>query len=68
MSGEEEKIYILYPALGEKIIDSSNIKTILYDDNTVEHLFKVMYGNEMEVCDMDEYLSILDIRRNNAEN
>lgn len=68
MSGEEEKIYILYPALGEKIIDSSNIKTILYDDNTVEHLFKVMYGNEMEECDMDEYLSILDIRRNNAEN
>lgn len=68
MSGEEEKIYILYPALGEKIIDGSNIKTILYDDNTVEHLFKVMYGNEMEVCDMDEYLSILDIRRNNAEN
>lgn len=68
MSGEEEKIYILYPALEEKIIDSSNIKTILYDDNTVEHLFKVMYGNEMEECDMDEYLSILDIRRNNAEN
>lgn len=68
MSGEEEKIYILYPALEEKIIDSSNIKTILYDDNTVEHLFKVMYGNEMEECDMDEYLAILDIRRNNAEN
>ena len=68
MSDEEEKIYILYPALGEKISDSSNVKTILYDDNTVEQLFKVMYGDEIEERDMDEYLSILDIRRNNAEN
>ena len=68
MSDEEEKIYILYPALGEKISDSSNVKTILYDDNTVEQLFKVMYGDEIEERYMDEYLSILDIRRNNAEN
>lgn len=64
---EEEKIYILYPALEEDIDDNSNIKTILYNDSTVENSFKIMYGDEIEECDMDVYLSTLDIRRSNAK-
>lgn len=64
---EEEKIYILYPASEEDIDDNSNIKTILYNDSTVENSFKIMYGEEIEECDMDVYLSTLDIRRSNAK-
>ena len=67
ISSEEEKIYILYPASEEDIVDNSNIKTILYNDSTVESSFKMMYGNEIEECDMDVYLSTLDIRRSNAK-
>lgn len=59
---EEEKIYVLYPASEEDIDDNSNIKTILYNDSTVENSFKIMYGDEIEECDMDVYLSTLDIR------
>lgn len=65
---EEENIYIIYPAPEEEIDDTSNIKTILYNDTTVENLFKMVYGGEIEKCDMDVYFSTLDIRRNNAEN
>lgn len=64
---EEEKIYVLYPASEEDIDDNSNIKTILYNDSTVENSFKIMYGDEIEECDMDVYLSTLDIRRSNAK-
>ena len=64
---EEEKIYVLYPASEEDIDDNSNIKTILYKDSTVENSFKIMYGDEIEECDMDVYLSTLDIRRSNAK-
>ncbi len=67
ISSEEEKIYILYPESEEDITDNSNINTILYNDNTVEKSFKMMYGNEIEECDMDVYLSTLDIRRSNAK-
>jgi len=67
ISSEEEKIYIIYPASEEDIVDNSNIKTILYNDSTVENSFKMMYGNEVEECDMDMYLSTLDIRRSNAK-
>lgn len=67
ISTKEEKIYILYPASKEEIADNSNIKTILYNDSTVENSFKMMYSNEIEECDMDVYLSTLDIRRNNAK-
>lgn len=63
----EEKIYVLYPASEEDIDDNSNIKTILYNDSTVENSFKIMYGDEIEECDMDVYLSTLDIRRSNAK-
>ena len=65
---EEEKIYVLYPASEEDIDDNSNIKTILYNDSTVENSFKIMYGDEIEECDIDVYLSTLDIRRSNAKN
>lgn len=64
---EEEKIYVLYPASEEDIDDNSNIKTILYNDSTVENSFKIMYGDEIEECDIDVYLSTLDIRRSNAK-
>lgn len=64
---EEEKIYVLYPASEEDIDDNSNIKTILYNDSTVENSFKIMYGDEIEEYDMDVYLSTLDIRRSNAK-
>lgn len=64
---EEEKLYVLYPASEEDIDDNSNIKTILYNDSTVENSFKIMYGDEIEECDMDVYLSTLDIRRSNAK-
>ena len=64
---EEEKIYVLYPASEEDIDDNSNIKTILYNDSTVENSFKIMYGDEIEECDMDVYLSTLDIRRSTAK-
>lgn len=65
--GENEKIYILYPAVDENIDDNCDMKTILYNDSTVENSFKIMYGDEIEECDMDAYLSNLDIRRNNAK-
>lgn len=65
--GEEEKIYVLYPASEEDIDDNSNIKIILYNDSTVENSFKIMYGDEIEECDMDVNLSTLDIRRSNAK-
>ncbi|WP_317317046.1 BREX system ATP-binding domain-containing protein, partial [Peptostreptococcus russellii] len=64
---EEEKIYVLYPTSEEDIDDNSNIKTILYNDSTVENSFKIMYGDEIEECDIDVYLSTLDIRRSNAK-
>lgn len=43
------------------------MKTILYNDSKVDNYFKIMYGDEIEECDMDAYLSNLDIRRNNAK-
>ena len=64
---EEEKIYVLYPASEEDIDDKSNIKKILYNESTVENSFKIMYGDEIEECDIDVYLSTLDIRRSNAK-
>lgn len=66
ISYEEEKIYILYPMV-EDISDNSNVKTILYNDRTVENLLKILYGVEIDECNMDIYLSKLDARRNNAK-
>lgn len=67
VSSGEEKIYILYPISHEDIVENSIIKTILYNDSSVESAFKMVYGNELEKCDMDTYLSTLDIRRSNAK-
>lgn len=67
VSSGEEKIYILYPISHEDIVENSIIKTILYNDSSVESAFKMVYGNELEECDMDTYLSTLDIRRSNAK-
>lgn len=66
ISDEEGIIYILYPA-SDGIEYNSNIKIILYNDRTVENSFNMMYGNEIEECDIDVYLSTLDIRRSNAK-
>ena len=51
----------------EDISDNSNVKTILYNDRTVENLLKILYGVEIDECNMDIYLSKLDARRNNAK-
>ena len=67
MPSEEEKIYVLYPATEGDIDDVNNIKIVLYDDSTVKSSFKMVYDSIKEVCDMDVYLSALDIRRSNEK-
>lgn len=67
ISDNEEKIYVLYPALDENIEDKS-VKVVLYDDNTVEKAFKVVYDNEIRKDNMDDYLSVLDMRSEDEEN
>ena len=67
MPSEEEKIYVLYPATEGDIDDVNNIKIVLYDDSTVKSSFNMVYDSIKEVCDMDVYLSALDIRRSNEK-
>lgn len=67
VSGGDAKKYILYPILQEDIAENSNIKTVFYNDSSVENALKMVYGNELVECDMDAYLSILDVRRSNAK-
>lgn len=64
---ETAKKYILYPISQEDIAENSNIKTVFYNDSSVENALKMVYGNELVECDMDAYLSILDVRRSNAK-
>ena len=59
--------HILYPISQEDIAENSNIKTVFYNDSSVENALKMVYGNELVECDMDAYLSILDVRRSNAK-
>ena len=67
VSGGDAKKYILYPISQEDIAENSNIKTVFYNDSSVENALKMVYGNELVECDMDAYLSILDVRRSNAK-
>ena len=67
VSGGDAKKYILYPISQEDIAENSNIKTVFYNDSSVENALKMVYGNELVECDMDAYFSILDVRRSNAK-
>ena len=67
VSGGDAKKYILYPISQEDIAENSNIKTVFYNDSSVENALKMVYGNELVECDMDAYLSILDVRGSNAK-
>ena len=64
---EEDEVYILYPALEEDVEDKNNIKTIMYNDNTIEKMFEIIYDDKTIVKDMGEFLLKMDARRSNAK-
>ncbi len=64
---KDEKIFILYPAFEGYIALNNRVTSIFYNDSTVNEAFQITYGNDTKETNVETYISLLDVRSNNAK-